>query len=224
MAQNGVGVNATVHFESKELLPIIVTTVSFKGLSSEDLRKSLLFSPKDKEKEIIQNIIGLSDKSSDLRDYSIENVGFTNYANGKALAVTATVQAPNLLEKAGPKYLFRAGELIGKQAELYDEEKRKLPVEIEYPNEQPRKLVIDIPAGYKVMNPEVFRVNVGCKIDGREVSGLHSDYQLLGQQLSVTVREFYERTSYPLSKYEDYRKVINAAADFNKIVLVLQKI
>ncbi len=35
--------------------------------------------------------------------------------------------------------------------------------------------------------------------------------------------EEYRRVSYPLSQYEDFKKVINASADFNKVVLVLQK-
>jgi hypothetical protein len=35
--------------------------------------------------------------------------------------------------------------------------------------------------------------------------------------------EQYRRIIYPLAEYEDFKKVINASADFNKIVLVLEK-
>lgn len=224
MSQNSVGVTAGVHFEGKDLLPVIVTDWTFKGNSAAGLLQTFLFQAKDKEQEAVQGLIGLSDKPADMLSYKVENVSFTNFTKDKPLKVTATVQAPRLMEKAGPKYLFKAGELIGKQVEMYADNDRKLPVEIEFPNEQPRTLRISIPVGYKVINPEALRTNVTCKIDGKEACGFTSDYKTEGADLVVSIREFYGQISYPLSKYEDYRKVVNAAADFNKIVLVLQKI
>lgn len=222
--QNGFGVNASVQFEGKELTPVVNTTMTMKGHSATGLTQSFLFAPKDKESEAVLALIGLSDKPTDMRSYKVENVTFANYNNGKPLTISATTQAPRLMEKAGPKYLFRAGEMIGKQAEMYADNERKLPVETEYPNEQPRTLRISIPAGYKVVNPEAVRSNVSCMMDGKEVCGFHSDYRMDGSELIVTIREFYARTSYPLNQYQCYRKVVNAAADFNKVVLALQKI
>lgn len=223
MDQNGVGITASVVFEGKELLPVVTTAMSMKGHSAAGLIQSLLFSPKDKEQEAVQNIISLSDKPEDMRSYKVENVSFSNYTTGKPLIISATVQSAKLMEKAGPKYLFKAGELIGKQVEMYADNDRKLPVETEYPNEQPRTLRIVVPTGYKLVNPEALRAHVSCMLEGKEVCGFNSDYRIDGAELVVTIREFYERTSYPLKQYECYRKVVNAAADFNKVVLVLQK-
>jgi hypothetical protein len=39
----------------------------------------------------------------------------------------------------------------------------------------------------------------------------------------VTIREYYKEIVAPVARYEDFRKVINAAADFNKVILVLEK-
>ncbi len=50
-----------------------------------------------------------------------------------------------------------------------------------------------------------------------------SDYTLKDDLLEVRVEEFYKQIYAPLSRYEDFRKVVNAAADFNKITLVLEK-
>lgn len=44
-----------------------------------------------------------------------------------------------------------------------------------------------------------------------------------GNNVNIHVREEYRNLYYPVSQYEDFKKIINAAADFNKIVLVLEK-
>jgi hypothetical protein len=97
-------------------------------------------------------------------------------------------------------------------------------VEIDYPNEQLRSLRISIPAGYRVANPEAVRSQVQCSQGGKALCAFSSDYKMEGNDLVVSVRESYWQTTYPLSLYPDYRKVVNAAADFSKVVLVLQKI
>ena len=42
-------------------------------------------------------------------------------------------------------------------------------------------------------------------------------------QADVDVMETYAQLRYELSEFETFKKVINAAADFNKVVLVLEK-
>ena len=39
----------------------------------------------------------------------------------------------------------------------------------------------------------------------------------------VTVDEYYHKVHYTVEEFDDYRAVINSAADFNKIVLFLEK-
>jgi len=53
--------------------------------------------------------------------------------------------------------------------------------------------------------------------------GFNSSYQVEGNVVKITILEEYRRTYYPLSQFEDFKKVINAAADFNKVALVLEK-
>jgi hypothetical protein len=53
--------------------------------------------------------------------------------------------------------------------------------------------------------------------------GFISTYKMEGDKLVVVVDEYYNVTKLPMSAYEPFRKVINAAADFNKIKLVLEK-
>ena len=49
-----------------------------------------------------------------------------------------------------------------------------------------------------------------------------SSYQLEGNTLTVTANEHYRENRVQVAMYEEYRTVINSAADFNKIVLLLE--
>ena len=48
-------------------------------------------------------------------------------------------------------------------------------------------------------------------------------YELDDNLLKITANEYYKINKIPVTIYEDYRRVINSAADFNKITLLLIK-
>lgn len=50
-----------------------------------------------------------------------------------------------------------------------------------------------------------------------------SKYEINGNNLMVTCNEYYDEISVPIERYEEFRTVINAAADFNKITLVFEE-
>jgi hypothetical protein len=58
---------------------------------------------------------------------------------------------------------------------------------------------------------------------GKRTMAFTSSYKLEGNVVKISVSEYYTNIVYPLSIFEDFRKVINAAADFNKIALVFEK-
>jgi hypothetical protein len=53
--------------------------------------------------------------------------------------------------------------------------------------------------------------------------GFISSYTIEGNKLVITIHEYYKEINYAKSRAENYRKVINASADFNKVVLVIEK-
>jgi hypothetical protein len=53
--------------------------------------------------------------------------------------------------------------------------------------------------------------------------GFVTSYEQKGNIVTIVVREEYRNINYPISQYEQFKKVINAAADFNKVVLILEK-
>jgi hypothetical protein len=160
-------------------------------------------------------------------DTKMDNVNMSGYASEdilvKPFVMTADLKSKSVVEKAGNKHLFRIGTLIGPQTEMYQESTRKTPVEIAYTHGYVRRLTVEVPAGYKVSGLENLNMNTEVKENNEVTAEFKSTYKMEGSRLEVTVLENYRKLYYPVSSFEDYRKVINAAANFNKIVLIIEK-
>jgi Domain of Unknown Function with PDB structure (DUF3857) len=127
-------------------------------------------------------------------------------------------------EKAGKKYLFKVGELIGKQIQLYQEKARVLPVENEFTRSYYRTININIPQGYKIANLNDINIDNSFVKDGAELLVFKSFYEMNGNILKITADEHYRENIIETANYESYRTVINSAADFNKLVLIFEPI
>ena len=58
---------------------------------------------------------------------------------------------------------------------------------------------------------------------GKELFSFKSYFAVKDNILTITADEHYRKNIVKVALYEEYRKVINSAADFNKIVLLLEK-
>ncbi|OAD45492.1 DUF3857 domain-containing protein [Polaribacter atrinae] len=139
----------------------------------------------------------------------------------KPLQIKVDFTTEAFVEKAGRKYLFKLGDLIGQQIELYQEKERVLPLEGQFHRGYKRTLTLHIPEGYKITNLDDINIDNSYVKDGKEIFFFKSSYQLEGNTLTVTANEYYKENIIEVAMYEDYRTVINSAADFNKIVLLL---
>ncbi|KGL62699.1 DUF3857 domain-containing protein [Polaribacter sp. Hel1_85] len=126
------------------------------------------------------------------------------------------------VEKAGRKYLFKLGDLIGQQIQLYQEKERVLPLEEQFHRSYFRTLTINIPEGYKITNLEDINIDNSFSKNGKELFSFKSFYKLEGNTVTITADEHYRENIVQVDMYEEYRTVINSAADFNKIVLLLE--
>ena len=134
------------------------------------------------------------------------------------------MESTSLLESAGEKFIFNVGKVIGEQSQLYQEKERKQPVECDYNRAYVRKIVINIPEGYTFANLNKLNISQEMKNSNGIVScKFHSEYKIEGNKIIITINEFYSQIHYPLSEFEQYRSVVNAAADFNKVAILLQK-
>ncbi len=143
---------------------------------------------------------------------------------GNNFIVDVDFQSNHFLEKAGPRILFKAGELIGRQIEMYRDDERTTVVENEFNRKYYRTIKLHIPKGYKIKNADDIKFNIAYRDQDLIPFLFKSDYVIKDNVLEITIDEYYKEIYAPLSRYEDFRKVVNAAADFNKITLVLEKL
>jgi hypothetical protein len=99
-----------------------------------------------------------------------------------------------------------------------------LPIDVGLLRNYYRKIKFKIPAGYKVTNAKDLNMDVRMMNDGKISCIFNSKVESADGLLIITVIEYYNEPRYPVERYEDFRKVINAAADFNKKTLLLSKI
>jgi len=196
----------------------------FSGYSSSIYRGIFNFNSEEDTKEIIKSMVKHSLGTEKILSTNLENKEFEDITDNKPFVLQTVVLAPNLIEKAGNRILIKVGELIGPQAEMYQEKKRQFPIEIEYPHILARKISMAIHTGYKVKNLDEFKINTVQK-EGNDITmGFESSVDVKDNVVTINVYEQYRKVRYSMDQYDVFKNVINAAADFNKLVLVLEKI
>lgn len=191
------------------------------GYNSQYLTPYYDLMTEDQRKKLIEEFIHQTAPDAVVKSWKVQLA--TNKQTDNFL-IDADFESTHFLERAGPRILFKAGELIGPQTELYRDEERVNGIENEFNRGYDRKIIIHIPEGYTIKNPEDLKINIVYKSNENEPFLFQSDYSLNGNVLEVTVKEYYKEIYAPVERYEDFRKVINAAADFNKVTLVLEKV
>lgn len=194
------------------------------GYSASVYRRIFNYNSNEDQKEIIKDMVRQNLGTERILMSKIENKEFQKITENKPFVFATTVQAPGMVEKAGNRVLIKVGEIIGPQVEMYQEKSRKMPVELNYPHVMARKITIRIPGGYRVKNTDDLKLSSVVKEDNEVTMGFESDVTVNGNVITVNILEQYNRIVYPLTQYEAFKKIINAAADFNKVVLVLEKI
>jgi hypothetical protein len=204
---------------------IVHTKQSFLGYPAAAYRPAYQFLSQDKQDEFSKQVVKIIADEDNIKNIKVENSILTDGSKGLPLDISADISSAHLIEKAGNKILLKIGEMIGSQVQMYQEKKRQLPVLIQYPHALDREITFAIPAGYKIKNPDDLNFHITDKTgSGQETMGFVSNYTLKNAAIVVNIHEFYKEISYPLTQFEDFRKVVNAAADFNKVVLVLEKL
>jgi hypothetical protein len=212
----------TIDFTKDIENPIITNEISFGGYAAINFQPIKDFAPADQYKEILKSIAENYTIQEEYTSLTTENDG-TEFIGKKPFVLKVTFEGKDLVQKAGENYLFSVGKTIGSQMELYQENKRMMPVEIDYPHSYLRKIKIILPKGTTVKNVEKFNMSHKTDINGKTEAAFESSYKTQGDEIIIENTEFYNIINYPLEHFDSYKAVINAAADFNKIVIVLNK-
>ncbi len=178
---------------------------------------------KDEDKdEMFDGIIKSINENLEIIDKKVSNATAKDFGK-KPLQIIANLKSEEFVEKAGNKYLFKVGELLGPQQEMYQEKKRILTAENEFERSYDRKIIVDIPQGYEFKNLENIAIDESYKEGDNELFMFKSTYEIKGNQLVIAIKEYYNKNIIDLPIYEAYRTVINSAANFNKVTLIIQK-
>lgn len=212
-----------VDFANEITEPYLTSKIEFNGYESLNFQPAKDFSNPEEYNEMLQTIAKNYTAESEIISTKAFNEGLENVGK-KPYIIEINANAKDLLTKAGPNYIFKVGEVIGSQMEMYEEKKRILPIEIENPHSYKRTITLNLPEGYTIKNPEIFNMNYELKHEGKVVADFISTYEVKGNQVIVKNTENYDFVELPSQLYPQYQKVINAAADFNKLSIILEKI
>lgn len=212
----------TVDFTKDIENPLVTSNLTFGGYSGLNFQPIKDFASAEQYKTILKNVAENYTVETEYKTLTAENEG-TAFIGKKPFVLNLTYEGKELTQKAGENYLFSVGQTIGKQMEFYQENKRILPVEIDYPHLYTRKIKILLPKGATIKNLEKFVMDYKTQVNGKTIASFVSNYKKNGDEITVDNTEVYQVMNYPLNKFDDYKAVINAAADFNKIVIIVTK-
>jgi len=211
-----------VDFSESPENPSIKSKIQFGGYAAAYFQPIKDLVPADQFDVILKDIAKNYAADVEIDELNTEHDGI-EYLSREKFGLEVNFKGEELIQQAGDKLIFKVGEIIGKQSQIYQTEERQYPVEIQYPHYYHREIDIVIPEEYKISNPEVFEMYFKTEIDGKIEALFDCNYTQEGKVLHVKNIEYYDAVEYPKDKYDDYSAVINAAADFNKLVIVLEK-
>jgi hypothetical protein len=193
------------------------------GYSAVYTRPYMAVATDEQKKEILKANLKSFAEDAEITNITTKNEEMKGYMLSKPYIYEGDAESSVLIEQAGKKYLFKMGLVIGAQVEMYQDTARQFDVENTYNHGYKRTLNIKIPEGYKITNLGDLNMDYSSSKDGKNTMEFTSKYELNGKSLKVTCNEYYDEISVPLERYEEFRTVINAAADFNKITLVFEE-
>lgn len=211
-----------VDFSNNIFKPLIKLEKQMGGYYAQYYQPFYSYYTEEDKKEVTESIVKNFMQNIEIKEITVENEG-KDYFGIRPFVVKSSFISNSSIEKAGNKFLFNIGDLIGQQMEMYQEEERKQEVESEFMRSYHRTINFEIPEGYKVSNLEALNIDVYTEENGERVIAFTSKYTQQGKSIKVDIDEYYKKISFPVNEYENYRKVINAAADFNKVAIFLEK-
>ena len=216
-------IKANITFDKDFTKATIDKTNSYTGFRAIGIRSALNSGSEDYIKSITHDYMTDFMGEAEVTTTSTKNESFDLAHKNEPVTVNSIIETSDLIEDAEDFYIFSFGKIIGRQSELYNEKERVTPVEIGYPLEYNTEIEITVPEGYTVSGLEDCTIKNECKDKDSVVAGFESFATQEGNKVTIKLHEYYKSTFYKTDQYEDYRAVINSAADFNKLALIFEK-
>lgn len=194
-----------------------------KGYYAVFLQPYLGLLKKEEQEKIANQIIKTLLGETEINEWKFKNIEIEKVGE-KPLILEVKCTNSWLLENAGKNIIFKVGQLIGPQIELYKEENRTIPVYDDYKRSFNRELKIKFPSGYIIKNLEELSINKYYEKENKKILMFKSEYEIENNLLTIKIEEYYDTLYLEPHEFNKYREIINTAADFNKIILILEKI
>jgi len=212
-----------VHIDLSNLEKTKITSkTEFTGAMAYNTQAYLYFrNPREREsleKDLLENY----NIKTDFANYKIENTDIEDVGI-KPLIINAQYSADDLIKKAGENIIFQIGAVIGKQMEFYSDKPRKMPIALSSARSYERTITLEIPEGYYIKNLNDLNMNVYLDETDKNLAYFTVVYKMDKNTLTISNLEGYNFVEIPIKYWDQYRKVVNAAADFNKLALILEK-
>ena len=201
----------------------IKSSRGLKGLSGGYI--SLIYRNVDEEKkqELLKSVMESKATNPDYTTLTAADKTDIDFMRDAGFIILSDFSTASLLETAGDKLLLNFGEIIGPQVELYDQENKERSAESDFNRWYYRRLVFRVPEGYRIANPEASEMKITGNAGGETAFGFISSWTYSGDTYTVDIDEYYKRIFIEPSEFAGFRNVVNAAANFNKVVLILEK-
>lgn len=202
----------------------ITSTRGLKGLSGGYISRIYDHLDEQRKQELLKSVMESKASNPNYTTLKVVEKTDVDFLSDAEFIIFSDLTTASLIEMAGNKLLLNFGEIIGPQVELYSEEGKERSAESEFNRWYYRRLVFKVPDGYKILNPDVTDMTISGQSDGETVFGFVSTHTYSGNTYAVDIDEFYRKIYIEPSEFNGFRDVINAAANFNKVVLILEKL
>ena len=207
--------NIKVEFERKLKKIVIDEYQEYSGHWATNNRSLLNFSDEEGLAAFKDYLTASGIENKKVINYEIINAELFQKNYNTPFIVNSKISTESLTTKIKNGYQVKIGNVIGMQSQLYEDIDRFHPIEITYPNQYDYRIVVKIPKGYSIEGLEGLVFNKSyISLMGNKICKFESNYEINENELVISIQEYYKTLRYQKNRYNEFRDVINSAADF----------
>ncbi len=217
--------NIKIDFERKLKKIVIDEYQEYSGHWATNNRSLLNFSDEEGLAGLKDYLTASGIENKKVINYEIVNAELFQNNYNTPFIVNSKISTESLTTKIKNGYQVKIGNVIGMQSQLYEEIDRFHPIEITYPNQYDYRIVVKIPKGYIISGLEGLVFNKSyISLMGNKICKFESNYEINETELVISIQEYYKTLRYQKNRYNEFRDVINSAADFyNSSIIFIKK-
>ena len=207
--------NIKVEFERKLKKIVIDEYQEYSGHWATNNRSLLSFSDEEGLAGLKDYLTASGIENKKVINYEIINAELFQKNYNTPFIVNSKISTESLTTKIKNGYQVKIGNVIGMQSQLYEDIDRFHPIEITYPNQYDYRIIVKIPKGYSIEGLEGLVFNKSyISLMGNKICKFESNYEINENELVISIQEYYKTLRYQKNRYNEFRDVINSAADF----------